>query len=919
MAHLYQDQPLARYPLRVLSLLLLLLASACDVSNDSEIVVRDGDPAVVDFPIAYVYRPIPTDAEGNVELSLLDPAAFHPGAQLVIRDRASASARERVITDRLFEPGPDGLGPEYDVKDLSVSADGKRLLFSVRAPQIEGADESEQPKWNIWQYDIAEDDLQPAINTGAERGDDVAARFLPGGGIVFSSNRQTRSRAILTDELKPQYSALTDKREQEAFNLHVISGADQLEQITYNVSHDLRPTVLDDGRLLFLRHDGVNQHNQLSWYTVNSDGSDVQPYYGYHSQTAGTADTSVVLTRPQPLADGRLLAILQPRETDRLGGDIIAVDGANFIDVNQPTSANAGSSARGHVSLSAGAVNTTNTAASTGGTYHSAYPFYDGSARLLTSWSPCRLLEPQTGQIQPCPAPVDPAEGDPAPPAETAIAAPPLYGLWAYNPLDGTQQPIAVPEEGYMYSDAVVMAAVTGQTAAQSDTRDADLKKQGLGTLHIRSVYDIDGIDSTAAGLNAMADPAQTPADQRPIRFLRLVKNVPIPPRDVLEFERSIFGRTTAHGMRDILGYVPVEPDGSVLFEVPADIAFTFDLLDAEGQRVGPRHENWLHLRPGEQRQCTGCHTRNSSLPHGRRDAEYAGINPGATGGTPFANTRLTDAFGTPHPYPEFGETMAECYARVNGPRTPSADLLFSDEWTNPATAEPGADIQLRYVEIAQINNSQARNCAELAIPPAPWLAPTSCISAGSWNAQCRITINYLDSIEPLWQSDRRNCDEFGEVVADNTCTKCHTRTLDGMLQEPAGQLELTGEPSADRSTFVTSYAELLFDDNAQELNDGALVDIMIARSTGEFETDDEGEPLRDDNGQLIPIIEYRPVTVPAAMSANGARASNAFFSRFREGGSHQDMLSRAELKLIAEWLDIGAQYYNNPFNAPAD
>ena len=61
---------------------------------------------------------------------------------------------------------------------------------------------------------------------------------------------------------------------------------------------------------------------------------------------------------------------------------------------------------------------------------------------------------------------------------------------------------------------------------------------------------------------------------------------------------------------------------------------------------------------------------------------------------------------------------------------------------------------------------------------------------------------------------------------------------------------------------------------------------------------------------------------VPASMSANGANASNRFFTKFDAGGGtvdHRGFLNRAELKLIAEWLDVGAQYYNNPFAAPED
>jgi hypothetical protein len=57
-------------------------------------------------------------------------------------------------------------------------------------------------------------------------------------------------------------------------------------------------------------------------------------------------------------------------------------------------------------------------------------------------------------------------------------------------------------------------------------------------------------------------------------------------------------------------------------------------------------------------------------------------------------------------------------------------------------------------------------------------------------------------------------------------------------------------------------------------------------------------------------------------MSAAGARVSG-FFSCFDAGAggcpgrSHVGQLSGAELKLLAEWLDIGAQYYNNPFDVP--
>jgi hypothetical protein len=52
-------------------------------------------------------------------------------------------------------------------------------------------------------------------------------------------------------------------------------------------------------------------------------------------------------------------------------------------------------------------------------------------------------------------------------------------------------------------------------------------------------------------------------------------------------------------------------------------------------------------------------------------------------------------------------------------------------------------------------------------------------------------------------------------------------------------------------------------------------------------------------------------------MSTAGARNSPRFFNIFATGASHAGRLTPAELRLLSEWVDIGAQYYNDPFQAP--
>jgi len=61
----------------------------------------------------------------------------------------------------------------------------------------------------------------------------------------------------------------------------------------------------------------------------------------------------------------------------------------------------------------------------------------------------------------------------------------------------------------------------------------------------------------------------------------------------------------------------------------------------------------------------------------------------------------------------------------------------------------------------------------------------------------------------------------------------------------------------------------------------------------------------------------FQTVNIAPSMSADGSMSSPRFFDRFMPGGPHEGYLSAAEIRLIAEWLDIGGQYYNNPFDAP--
>jgi len=66
--------------------------------------------------------------------------------------------------------------------------------------------------------------------------------------------------------------------------------------------------------------------------------------------------------------------------------------------------------------------------------------------------------------------------------------------------------------------------------------------------------------------------------------------------------------------MRRTLGTVPVEPDGSALFKVPANTPIALQPLDREGKAMQIMR-SWFTAMPGENLSCVGCHEDPNDAP----------------------------------------------------------------------------------------------------------------------------------------------------------------------------------------------------------------------------------------------------------------------------------------------------------------
>ncbi|HEV7614440.1 MAG TPA: hypothetical protein VGO37_21360 [Steroidobacteraceae bacterium] len=878
--------------------------------------VQTQDPGTLNFPLAYVKRPAPASPP-KVDIDVRDLITSTTGGDLYIREQASPGFPETNIT----QPITKGMG---DVRDLDVSSDGKKLVFSLRLPLNPNKPNTDvsQPTWKIYQYDAVAKTVTQLTNDNTTAGHDVGAHYLPDGRIVFASTRQAATQAILIDEGRPQYPAQTDDRKQPIFLLHVMNAdGTGIHQISFNTNHDFAPSVLANGQIVFSRYESING-DQISLYRANPDGTGLELYYGANSHAtganiAGTNNNVVQFLSARQRADGKLIAIVRPFLGTQQGGDIVQVDAENFVEINQPATP-LGSAGTAQSSATTLGITTDADMPSMGGRFASVYPLYDGSNRLVVSWAPCLVLDttvtPNTTSV--CTA------------ANTSGAnvqlAPPQYTIWIYDVAHGTLSPILGAEANTVIVDPVIMQVRTPVPAFIPDVvptgaaaNMAHNSNGGLGLLVIRSVYDFDGVDMVATetanalpNIAALADPKQATADKRPARFVRIEKAVEIPDKKVRKINASAFG-PAGRGMREILAYAPVEPDGSVKIQLPANVPFTVDILDKNARRIGALHSSWLQLMPGETKTCNGCHIVGSKkTPSHGRSGLTASVNAGATSvGTAFPNTVATLSPANA------GDTMADaralhtCASGLTPPAAktpcselPSIDVIYSDVWTDPAVRTPDKAFSYLYADLSTPSPANA-HCA-------------------TWDPLCRSTIHYPDAVadgavshqlQPMWNLPRQT-KTGGVVTSDHTCVLCHNPVNAAKaIQVPQGQLDLTDSASNVDPTVTTSYEELLFAHNEQTLNMGALQDLLVPA------------PGPPDPVTGLPTTIMVPVSLAPPMTAGSAIGSVVKFLRLFDGTyqdpvlDHTGFLTAAELRLIAEWLDIGAQYYNDPFVAPAN
>lgn len=329
-------------------------------------------------------------------------------------------------------------------------------------------------------------------------------------------------------------------------NLYTMNGdGSNLQQIGHSTLHEGHPALMPDGRVLYDRWEYVDRNfgDAQGVWTCNPDGTNHAIYYGNNTASPGGVLDSRIIPGTE------LLIATFSSCHDRPWGAIAIVDRRLGLDGRRPVVR----------TWPASAVNLVEKG--NYDTFKQVQPKYEDPYPLSDKYFLCSRM---TGQGE-------------------------RMGIYL---LDLFGNEILLHVEGAGCYDPMPL----GPREKPPEVPSRIDLTQHEGTFYVADVYQGTGMARIPRGT---------------VKSLRVIES---PEKRFWTQQNWQGGGTQAPGMawddfnnKRILGTVPVEPDGSAYFTVPADTFVYFQLLDEKGMMVQSMRSGTI-VRPGERAGCVGCH-----------------------------------------------------------------------------------------------------------------------------------------------------------------------------------------------------------------------------------------------------------------------------------------------------------------------
>jgi hypothetical protein len=191
------------------------------------------------------------------------------------------------------------------VGDVDLDFDGSRMLVSMT---------DSEGRWRVWELSAQGENLQPLPLIEEADVDNYDACYLPGGDVIFCSTATFTGVPCVTGS-------------SHVCNLYRWYRAEnRVRRLTFEQDHNWCPTVLDDGRVMYLRWEYTDIPHFVSriLFQMNPDGTEQRARYGSNSYWPN----AMFYARPIPGKASQFAAIVGGHHDVPRMGELVLFDAA---------------------------------------------------------------------------------------------------------------------------------------------------------------------------------------------------------------------------------------------------------------------------------------------------------------------------------------------------------------------------------------------------------------------------------------------------------------------------------------------------------------------------------------------------------------------------------------------------------------
>ena len=474
----------------------------------------------------------------------VDPRKVH--APSVMRRGAGGETRPPAVAEvRESDPTNPNLNPTADADEFSVM----HHRYFIYEASVDGS-------WVRQLTGGLNDPMTTPNNLCTVLIEDADPCYLPGGGFVFTSTRAQNYGRCHWGRYVPSFLLYRADLPSDG---DTRAGAANIRQFSFAEANEWRPSILDDGRVVYTRWDYVDRvaSRYAGLWVARPDGTAVDIIYGNYCTTMRSCAAA------QQVPGTRFIVGVAGAHHMFSTGTLVLIDPLAGQDGEEPLT---------RITPDTGILESEGWFQQ--GSYMDPMPVND--TLFFASYSPDSFGYPKGHPHH------DKVE------IRSHWQNPRSYGVWLVDRLGGRELIYQDPEWGTFNPTPVVKRSRPPVVASNLPPPD---KAPDYGTLYLQNVYD-----------------CRYPIPSNSVAAIRINKMINM---NACRRESWAPGSDYAY-YRETLGTVPVGKDGSAYFKIPAETPIQLQAVDTNGMAVMTMRSE-IYAQKGEVQGCAGCHENKMS------------------------------------------------------------------------------------------------------------------------------------------------------------------------------------------------------------------------------------------------------------------------------------------------------------------